>query len=599
MMRTLVETGLSNALAATVLALAVATIGRICRRPALLHSLWIIVLLKLVAPPLWPVHLGLFPAAAETVATSPPARSSELVAARLPVVLIEEVPLDVTEIPAVPEAPPPPSRSESPAAMAMLAVNWRSLVAGVWLIGCGVWLAWALARVVRFRRAMRGAEPAPYGLRVLVDKLAQRLGLAEAPEVGVVPGAVSPLVWTLGGRPLMLVPAELWERLDDDQRATLLIHELAHLRRRDHWVRVLELVVTGLYWWHPIVWWARRALRDAEEQCCDAWVVWARPGAAKAYATALLETVDFLSEARSPLPLAASGIGHVDHLKRRLTMIFSGMTPKGLSWAGRLTVFALACALLPLAPAPAQDAPAPPPPPTVLPPAGAQIVELRGEALPSGVETVVVGIVDDDDEKDKDKDKGKKTDEDPTGDKTKARAELDKARAELKAAEEQLAKAAKRVAELQGRVHARRPGETGHWEYRTDDGRVVIVERRGPDGPAVVHENFRMTLRPGEVSRFVTPVPAVPGAPAEIRSVPPVPPMPPGVGASPNSARARVFTRSLPGADYEKRMRDLEQKLDKLMDEIKDLRKERPSASKPIEREDFHIELKTSDLKGN
>src|SRR5262249_34594709 len=157
-------------------------------------------------------------------------------------------------------------------------------------------------------------------------QLAYRLGLSRAPRVWIMPGAVSPLVWGLGHTTCLLVPKGLWHRLDKDQRDTLLIHELAHIRRRDHWVRALELLATGLYWWHPVVWWARRELREAEEQCCDAWVVSVRPEAAKAYASALLEAVEFLSKARAPLPLAASGIGQVEHLKRRLTMILKGMT---------------------------------------------------------------------------------------------------------------------------------------------------------------------------------------------------------------------------------------------------------------------------------
>ena len=75
-----------------------------------------------------------------------------------------------------------------------------------------------------------------------------------------------------------------WERTSG---TLLLLHELAHLKRRDHWVRWLELVVAGLYWWHPVVWWARRALREAEEQCCDAWVVWAMPDRSRTYASCL------------------------------------------------------------------------------------------------------------------------------------------------------------------------------------------------------------------------------------------------------------------------------------------------------------------------
>ncbi|HMC65547.1 MAG TPA: M56 family metallopeptidase, partial [Gemmataceae bacterium] len=130
----------------------------------------------------------------------------------------------------------------------------------------------------------------------------------------------------------------------------LLTHELAHLRRSDHWVRGLEFLATGLYWWHPVVWWARREIREAEEQCCDAWVVWALPAAAKAYALALVETVDFLAEARPVLPPVASGIGHIHTLKRRLTMIMRGTTPRALTWGGLVAVLGLATTLLPLTP---------------------------------------------------------------------------------------------------------------------------------------------------------------------------------------------------------------------------------------------------------
>ena len=55
------------------------------------------------------------------------------------------------------------------------------------------------------------------------------------------------------------------------EQDAVLAHELAHLKRRDHWVRRLEAIVLGLYWWYPGAWWARRQLERAEEECCDAW----------------------------------------------------------------------------------------------------------------------------------------------------------------------------------------------------------------------------------------------------------------------------------------------------------------------------------------
>ncbi len=353
MYRQLLEIGLSNALAATVLAVAVAIISRVVRRPALIHSLWVLVLLKLVMPPLWTVPVG-WPSAEEPapVAATEPAPEVEPIdestdspalesAEAAPVVerTLPE-PVSVATVPAPVPVPDAPSWS----------IGWRPVLGGIWLVGSVVWLATAAARIGRFRRVLRFAMPAPLELRQRTEDLAQRLGLARVPGVWVVPGAVAPMVWTLGGKARLLVPEGLWARLDDDQRAALLIHELAHLRRRDHWVRLLELVVTALYWWHPVVWWARRSLREAEEQCCDAWVLWADPDSSRTYATALLEAVDFLSEARPALPPAASGMGQVRHLSRRIAMIMKGKTPRMLSWVGLCVVLGLGALMLPWLP---------------------------------------------------------------------------------------------------------------------------------------------------------------------------------------------------------------------------------------------------------
>ena len=124
------------------------------------------------------------------------------------------------------------------------------------------------------------------------------------------PARVPPMLWaSLLGRPRLLLPEELWARFDAAQQAAVLAHELAHWKRSDHWVRRLEAVVLGLYWWCPVAWWASRRLEQAEEECCDAWVVWSLPSAAGSYAEALVATAAFLSGYRNSLPVGASGAG--------------------------------------------------------------------------------------------------------------------------------------------------------------------------------------------------------------------------------------------------------------------------------------------------
>ncbi len=250
-----------------------------------------------------------------------------------------------------------PIKTEAFSLVTLVAWKWEHLVLALVLTGAIAWWTLATVRIVRFQRLLRDVRPMSGEWQARTDELAERLGLGRCPTVCLVPGRVPPMLWAIGGRPRLLLPTELWSVMSPDERTSLLLHELAHLKRRDHWVRWLELIVAGLYWWHPAAWWIRRGLREAEEQCCDAWVVWAMPRGAKTYATALLAALEFVSGARTA-PAAASatsGNGHVSCLKRRLRMIIRAKTPKGLSWAGRLAVLGLAALLLPLAPSWAQN----------------------------------------------------------------------------------------------------------------------------------------------------------------------------------------------------------------------------------------------------
>ncbi len=205
------------------------------------------------------------------------------------------------------------------------------LALAVWLGIAAFWWGWAAQCVWKFNRLLRWARPAPDNVQDQARELAPHLGLRRAPEVWFVPAPISPMLWALGARPRLLVPESLWDRLGTDQRAALLVHELAHLRRRDHWVRFLEIGVVGLYWWNPLVWWSRRSLRDAEERCCDAWVVRTFPDRTRVYASAILETLDCLAGAPALEPIGGTGLASARQLKRRLIEILGGSTPQHLS----------------------------------------------------------------------------------------------------------------------------------------------------------------------------------------------------------------------------------------------------------------------------
>ncbi len=217
------------------------------------------------------------------------------------------------------------------------------LPAGIWLGGIAVLVAVAAARISRSLRLVRAGMPAPPSVVRMVAGAARELGLSRPPLTLMVEQPVSPMLWC-GRRACMILPRPLWMQLDDVGRRAVIFHELAHLRRRDHLVCWAEMIVGSIYWWHPVVWWVRRRLRDEADLCCDAWVTTLMPQERRAYAQALLETRRYSSLTPRPTPAVPSvGLGvmtaRARRFARRLTMVMTEHTPPGLSRKGVL----LAC----------------------------------------------------------------------------------------------------------------------------------------------------------------------------------------------------------------------------------------------------------------
>ncbi|HJS21873.1 MAG TPA: TonB family protein [Steroidobacteraceae bacterium] len=89
-------------------------------------------------------------------------------------------------------------------------------------------------------------------------------------------------------RPVILVPVSAISGLTTWQLELIVMHELAHVRRYDHLVNLLQVVIETLLFYHPVVRWVSRVMREEREHCCDDLVV-SRSGDALAYARALTE----------------------------------------------------------------------------------------------------------------------------------------------------------------------------------------------------------------------------------------------------------------------------------------------------------------------
>lgn len=217
---------------------------------------------------------------------------------------------------------------------------------GMWTAGATAtaWLAWC--RSTRLRRLLAYARPAPAEWQTLAAHLCSELSIRLPPEVLTVPGRLPPLVVPGRPRPRMLLPMGMLDQLNTSQRAALLLHELAHLKRGDHLVRVLELVVGILYWWLPFVGWIGRQLRSCEEACCDNAVIAHLPDARREYARLLLDVVDFVNPLPEPAIQQATAMGARD-LERRMRTILDGSQHTQRAWLAGALALGLGCAIMP------------------------------------------------------------------------------------------------------------------------------------------------------------------------------------------------------------------------------------------------------------
>ena len=226
------------------------------------------------------------------------------------------VPAAGTQVPDGPRQPIPTRDDAAGAPIAGNVERWLPLAVLIWLVGVAVLSlrlisGWAVAQRLRVHQT----SAAPPALERLLEPLCRRLHVRRPIRLRV-SGAVD--VPTVIGwlRPMLLVPASALAGLSPDQLSAILAHELAHVRRHDYLVNLLQSVVETLLFYHPAVWWISRRVRVEREHCCDDLAV-AVSGDPVQYARALASLEEQRGGHRA-FALAASGGSLVSRVRRLL-----------------------------------------------------------------------------------------------------------------------------------------------------------------------------------------------------------------------------------------------------------------------------------------
>lgn len=208
------------------------------------------------------------------------------------------------------------------------AVAWRGLLGaalpwlvalwavGVLLLTLRAWLHWH-----QIKRLLREASPLP-AWEARLRELSRRLGLRRRVRLLCSQRVATP---TLIGwlRPVILLPAAVALGFPVAQVELILAHELGHVRRWDHRVNLFQLVLETVLFYHPVVHWISRDVRNEREICCDELVLDVTGGSRRVYVEALAD-LEGLRDGHHGLVLAASGGVLVERVRRIAGMPMGG-----------------------------------------------------------------------------------------------------------------------------------------------------------------------------------------------------------------------------------------------------------------------------------
>jgi|GEM_PF-1843129 len=193
-----------------------------------------------------------------------------------------------------------------------LLVGWMAGVAvmSVRLAGGWFWIQ---------RLRWFGTEPVEPLWQARLNHLAAQMGMA--PSVCLRSSRMVDVPMVLGWfRPLILVPVAIFSAMEPCALEAILAHELAHVRRHDYFVNLLQSVVEVLLFFHPAVWWLSGQIRAERENCCDDMAV-SLCGDPLLYARALAALEDLRQplESNPSLALAATGGTLMNRIRRLIT----------------------------------------------------------------------------------------------------------------------------------------------------------------------------------------------------------------------------------------------------------------------------------------
>lgn len=213
-----------------------------------------------------------------------------------------------------------------------LALRWWVLpaVTSFWFMGTTVLLFRLLAGSIVLRSWAFRAAPLSASARQIAERVAGRLGLRQLPAIVASREVAEPLAAGVIS-PRIFVPSDWLATISDECLEAILAHEMAHVRRGDLRVNLVQRLIEALWFFHPAVWWLTRRIRRERELCCDREAVSAT-GNPLAYAAALEFVVERALAARRPSVATGMGDDSMAVLRRVKAVLGAPFDQPATSW---------------------------------------------------------------------------------------------------------------------------------------------------------------------------------------------------------------------------------------------------------------------------
>lgn len=211
-------------------------------------------------------------------------------------------------------------------ALVTISASWAGYIFLTWVVLALAGLARVAVATLQVRRLRAQTTPVnmnglPSDVRALFQEFQQ------ARSVSLLISRQLEVPTAIGFRkPAILLPAWLLESTPAEELKYILLHELAHLSRRDDWTNLAQKILKSLLFFLPSVWWIERRLSMDREVACDDAVL-ARSGTPRGYAECLARVAE-RSFLRRQIALAQTAVGRMRQLTVRVAMILDPDRPR-------------------------------------------------------------------------------------------------------------------------------------------------------------------------------------------------------------------------------------------------------------------------------